>query len=246
LAEATLMVSGGDGPRPAVVETFSSDPPATASLSTASTSSLVGCGHAWPGHEIAIVDPATRTACPEGAVGEIWFAGPSVAEGYWNSPDETAATFHASLSDSGRGPFLRTGDLGCIINGELFITGRLKDLIIIHGRNFVPHDIEETVRTVHEAFRPNRGAALGCQIDGEERLVILQEIDRQTRRLDVRELARDVRQVIAERHQLQVADIVFLRNDSLPRTSSGKVRRFACKEQYLAGRLIEWKGKDPS
>jgi acyl-CoA synthetase (AMP-forming)/AMP-acid ligase II len=102
------------------------------------------------------------------------------------------------------------------------------------------------VRTVHEAFRPNRGAALGCHIDGEERLVILQEIDRQTRRLDVRELARDVRQVIAERHQLQVADIVFLRNDSLPRTSSGKVRRFACQEQYLAGRLIEWKGKDPS
>jgi acyl-CoA synthetase (AMP-forming)/AMP-acid ligase II len=244
LAEATLMVSGGDGPRPAALRSFPVESPSTSS--TASTSGLVGCGHAWPTHEITIVDPATRTACPEGAIGEIWFAGPSVAEGYWNRPEETAATFHASLSDSGRGPFLRTGDLGCIVDGELFVTGRLKDLIIIHGRNFIPHDIEETVRTVHEAFRPNRGAALGCHIDGEERLVILQEIDRQTRRLDVRELARDVRQLIAERHQLQVADIVFLRNDSLPRTSSGKVRRFACKDQYLAGRLIEWKGKDPS
>ncbi len=252
LAEATLMVSGGDGPRPAIVESFPSGSPVAASSSTVATSStlstrpLVGCGHAWSGHEIAIVDPATRTACPGGAVGEIWFAGPSVAEGYWNRPEDTAATFRAALSDSERGPFLRTGDLGCIVNGELFVTGRLKDLIIIHGRNFVPHDIEETVRTVHEAFRPNRGAALGCHIDGEERLVILQEIDRQTRRLDVGALARDMRQVITERHQLQVADIVFLRNDSLPRTSSGKVRRFECKEQYLAGRLIEWKAKVPS
>jgi acyl-CoA synthetase (AMP-forming)/AMP-acid ligase II len=253
LAEATLFVSGGEGPRPAVVQTFPLESTLPASSSTVSTPStnasaspLVGCGHARPPHEITIVEPTTRAICPEGAVGEIWFAGPSVGEGYWNSPEETAATFHAALSDSGRGPFLRTGDLGRMVDGELFVTGRLKDLIIIHGRNFVPHDIEETVRTVHEAFRPNRGAALGCQIDGEERLVILQEIDRQTRRLDVRELARDVRQVIAERHQLQVADVVFLRNDSLPRTSSGKVRRFACKEQYLTGRLIEWKSKAPS
>jgi acyl-CoA synthetase (AMP-forming)/AMP-acid ligase II len=132
-----------------------------------------------------------------------------------------------------------------MVDGELFVTGRLKDLIIIHGRNIFPHDVEETVRGVHEAFRPNRGAALGCQIDGEERLVILQEIDRQSRRLDVMELAREVRRAIAERHQLQAADVVFLRNSSLPRTSSGKVRRFACKEQYLEGRLIEWKGKGP-
>jgi acyl-CoA synthetase (AMP-forming)/AMP-acid ligase II len=246
LAEATLFVSGGNGPRPAVLRSFPVESPSTSStLSTASTSGLVGCGRAWPDHEIAIVDPATGTVCPDGAVGEIWFAGPSVAEGYWNDSEETTATFQAALSDSGRGPFLRTGDLGRMVDGELFVTGRLKDLIIIHGRNFVPHDIEETVRSVHEAFRPNRGAALGCQIDGEERLVILQEIDRQSRRLDIRELARNVRQVIAERHQLQVADVRFLRNDSLPRTSSGKVRRFECKEQYLAGRLIDWKGKDP-
>jgi acyl-CoA synthetase (AMP-forming)/AMP-acid ligase II len=205
------------------------------------TQLLVGCGRAWPGNEIAIVDPATAVELPAGTVGEIWVSGPSVTQGYWNRPEETRAAFGAHLAHSGRGPFLRTGDLGCLVEGELFVTGRLKDVIIIRGRNYYPEDIEATVRSVDAAFQlPNRGAALGCQGDAGERLVVLQEIDRRTRVADLGEWKNQIRRKVAECHELQVDDIVFVRNDSLPRTSSGKIRRRECRQLYLDGRLALW------
>jgi acyl-CoA synthetase (AMP-forming)/AMP-acid ligase II len=184
-----------------------------------------------------------RRVCAPGAVGEIWVRGPSVARGYWERPEDTKETFHAFLSDSRAGPYLRTGDLGFFSDGELFVSGRLKDLIVIRGQNHYPQDIEATVAEVHPAFRPNTGAAFGCLRDGEERLVIVQEIDRQSRKVEPDALARDIRRAVAERHQLQAYDVVFLRNGSLPRTTSGKIRRHECRERYEHGRLTPWKAK---
>lgn len=259
LAEASLFVAGGDKNALPVVRSFSrsaieyrpsasrEDPVAVAcdgaTGDAGAEQTLVGCGHAWTEHEILIVNPETRSRCPEGTVGEIWFRGSSVARGYWEREEETACAFGAVLSDSGDGPFLRTGDLGFFRDGELFISGRLKDLIVIRGRNHYPQDIEYTVASLHPAFRPNTGAACGCRRDGEERLVILQEIDRQSRRLDLDELTKQIRREVTERHQLHVHDVVFLRNGSLPKTTSGKVRRHECRVRYESGRLTLWKAR---
>ncbi|MBX3439554.1 MAG: fatty acyl-AMP ligase [Planctomycetaceae bacterium] len=258
LAEATLIVSGGDKQAAPVLRTFpaaelafrasdaiSPHAPETRPISTDvdGESVLVGCGHAWTDHEIVLVDPESCHESPEGAVGEIWFAGPSVAEGYWGRAAETRETFNAYLSESGRGPFLRTGDLGVIRDGELFICGRIKDLIVIRGRNHYPEDIEATVSRVHEAFPPSGSVALGCVIDGEERLVLLQEIDRRTRKLDLSELAREIRRRVAEQHQLQAHEILFLQKGALPKTTSGKVRRRDTQHRYLTGQLLQWAPK---
>ena len=177
-------------------------------------------------------------------IGEIWVAGPSVAKGYRNRSEETEDTFQALISGSNRGPFMRTGDLGFLSEGELFISGRLKELIIIRGRNYSPEDIEATIRSMHVAFRPNSGAAFSVERNGEERLVVLQEIDRSSRQIDVHTLTEEVRQRIAEEHQLQLMDIVFLRNGTIPKTTSGKIRRLACREMYESGQLTnQWKGR---
>jgi len=231
LAEATLFVSGGDKNAAPIIR------PATKSDGEAA---LVGCGHPWTTHELVIADPVTKTECSVNTVGEIWFRGPSVAAGYWRREQETAESFGASLADSGRGPFLRTGDLGFLDDGELFVTGRLKDLIVIRGQNHYPQDIEETVARQHAAFRPQTGAAFSGLIDDEERLIIVQEIDRRSRRLDLDRLRADVRRAIADGHQLQAHDIVFLRNGTIPKTTSGKVRRHECRQKYLSGQLSQW------
>ncbi|MGE4002147.1 MAG: fatty acyl-AMP ligase [Planctomycetaceae bacterium] len=264
LAEATLFVSGGDKRNAPIMSSFR-----TADLELKSNSLgeeefapdiagddagegardadqaqiLVGCGHAWTDHEIVIVAPDSGCECPAGAVGEIWVAGPSIAAGYWGRDQETADVFSAVLSDSGRGPFLRTGDLGIIIEGELFVCGRIKDLIVIRGQNHYPQDIEATVQSVHEAFLPNSGAAVSELRLGEERLILLQEIDRRSRQVDPAALARDVRRRVAERHQLQVHELVFLQKGSLPKTTSGKIRRREALERFRAGRLVPWKPK---
>lgn len=254
LAEATLFVSGGEKDVPPVVRSFpvhsmeyrSALDEAPRIRSSASdgmerpTQTLVGCGHPWTDHELVIANPETGCECPDGIVGEIWFRGLSVAQGYWKRAADTAAAFGARLSDSHRGPFLRTGDLGLLQNGELFVSGRLKDLIVIRGHNHYPQDIEDTVCRLHEAFRPHTGAAFGSPIDGEERLIVLQEIDRQSRQLDPEALKREIRGVVAEQHQLDVYDIVLLRSNTLPKTTSGKVRRHACRQRYLSRQLILW------
>jgi acyl-CoA synthetase (AMP-forming)/AMP-acid ligase II len=260
LAEATLFVSGGAKETPPMVRQFApheleyhassseayGSHPVGVDGSSARAQTLVGCGHAWTDHEIVIADPQTRRQLPDGAVGEIWFAGPSVAAGYWRLERETEETFAAHLSDTGRGPYLRTGDLGLLRDGELFITDRLKDLIVIRGRNHYPQDIEDTVGRVHESFRPHTGAAFGAVVQGEEQLVILQEIDRQSRRLDAAALRREVERVVSEEHQLQVHDVVFLRNGSLPRTTSGKIRRHECRDRYLRGQHTVWSSTAPT
>lgn len=257
LAEATLLVSGGrlsDEPT-----TYASDSaelehnrvvPARASSRNAHI--LVGCGSAIPGSRIVIVDPESRKLCAPAVIGEIWVAGPSVAAGYWNRSEETTHTFHAYLSDSDEGPFLRTGDLGFLHGGELFVTGRLKDLIIIDGRNVYPHDIEITAERSHSAIRPGCCAAFSIE-SPEERLIVAAELDRYHSRFrrsserspgnapmppdDINEVVRSIRRAVAEEHDVRAHSIVLLKPGSLPRTPSGKLQRHVCRSSFLDGTL---------
>jgi amino acid adenylation domain-containing protein len=196
---------------------------------------LVGSGHPWAQQRVAIADPETGAELPAGRVGEIWVQGPSVARGYWGREEETARTFGAFL-DSGDGPFLRTGDLGFAADGGLFVTGRLKDLIILRGRNHYPQDLERTAESSHPALRPGCGAAFPVDLDGEERLVIVHEVERR-RGLDVEEVAAAVRRAVAGEHEVQVHQVVLLRAGTIPKTSSGKIQRHACRAGFLAGSL---------
>src|SRR5690606_2466753 len=138
---------------------------------------LVGCGHALLGQEIAIVDPHTRTRCPADQIGEIWVKGPSVAQGYWHRGDDSETSFRAYLADTGEGHYLRTGDLGFFAEDDLYVTGRVKDVIIIRGRNHYPQDIELTVSECHEALRHDSGAVFAVEKNGREQLVIIHEVD---------------------------------------------------------------------
>jgi amino acid adenylation domain-containing protein len=209
---------------------------------------LVSCGPILPGQRVVIADPDNLLQSPPDHVGEIWLAGPSVAQGYWGRPQETEETFHARLADTGDGPFLRTGDTGFIRDGELFITGRLKDLIIIRGRNYYPQDIELTVERCHPELRPGCGAAFSIDAEGEELLVVVQEVQRR-RTASLNRLIGDIRQAIAEEHELQTHAVVLVQVGGVPKTSSGKVQRSSCREQFLEGSLnvvAEWRALAPS
>ncbi|MBV9708102.1 MAG: acyltransferase domain-containing protein, partial [Chloroflexi bacterium] len=165
-------------------------------------------------------------------------AGPSIAQGYWRRPEETAQTFQAYLADTGEGPFLRTGDMGFVLDGELFITGRLKDLIIIRGSNHYPQDIEQTAEQSHTALRPSCCAAFSIERDGEERLVVVQELERQSLvHLNLDEVMAAIRRAIAEEHELQVYAMVLIKTGTIAKTSSGKIQRHACRASFLAGSL---------
>jgi acyl-CoA synthetase (AMP-forming)/AMP-acid ligase II/acyl carrier protein len=209
--------------------------PVTADKANART--IVGCGQTFF-DKIAIVDPQTKTRCPSDRVGEIWIAGQSVAQGYWNRPEQTQETFQACLADGDRTQFLRTGDLGFFQNGELFITGRLKDVIIIRGRNHYPQDIELTVEKSHPALRSNCAAAFSVDINGSEQLVVACEIERTAlRKLDIDAVVGAIRKAVSQEHELQVHAIVLLKTASIPKTSSGKIQRQACKTGFLEGTL---------
>jgi acyl-CoA synthetase (AMP-forming)/AMP-acid ligase II len=246
LAEATLFVTGGAKAAPPVVRSVNAaaleEGRAVDAPAGPDARPLVGCGHAWLDQELRIVDPGARVSRPDGQVGEIWVRGPSVAAGYWNRPEETEQTFRARLAD-GAGPYLRTGDLGFVRDGELFVTGRTKDVLIIHGRNHYPQDIEATVQAAHPALRPGGGAAFEVVRDGQARLVVVQEIERRCRTLDVAKLIGDVREAVAGRHELQVYDVQLLEFGSIPKTSSGKVRRHGCRQGYERGELRRWRGR---
>lgn len=199
---------------------------------------LIGCGYAAVDSKILIVDPKSLTLCEPEQVGEIWIAGPCVAQGYWNKPEETKHTFQAYLADTNEGPFLRTGDLGFLKDGELFVTGRLKDLIIIRGRNYYPQDIELTVENSHTALNASSGAAFSVEKAGEERLVIVQEVQRTyLRHLDVDDVVGAIRQTVLEQHELSVDTVLLLKTGSIPKTSSGKIQRHACRDRFIANDL---------
>lgn len=240
LAEATLIVTGGYKQSPPVVRSFDAaalekHDVVTVERGSAGSRELVGSGGNLLDQNIVIADPETFEPCGESRVGEIWVSGPSVAQGYWKRDEESEHTFQARLSD-GRGPFLRTGDLGILHDGELFVTGRLKDLIIIHGVNYYPQDIELSVDRAHKDIKPGTGAAFAVGDGGEERLVVVQELNRR-RELDFTEIIAGIRKRIAADFELAVSAVVLLKTGSIPKTSSGKIQRHACQAGFLAGTL---------
>ncbi|WP_438043180.1 amino acid adenylation domain-containing protein [Sorangium sp. So ce128] len=248
LAEGTLIVSGGkagDGPimgasSAAALEQGRAE---EAAAGEAGARLLVGCGRSLPDQELVVVHPEALTACPAGHVGEIWLRGPSVAQGYWGRAEETKGTFRARLATGEPGEFLRTGDLGFLKNGELFVTGRRKDLIILRGRNHYPQDIELTVEQSHPAIRSGCSAAFAVEVDGEERLALALEIDvRKERDLRARLSACEaaigaIRERLAMEHDLQPHAVALLPPGSIPKTSSGKIQRHACRAAFLGGEL---------
>ncbi|MGD8862340.1 MAG: beta-ketoacyl synthase N-terminal-like domain-containing protein [Myxococcales bacterium] len=246
MAEATLIISGGAAEQTPVIRAYRSEvlergrAEMVASRADERVRPLVGCGAALPGEQIRIVDPDTREELSPGEVGEIWVQSPSVAAGYWERPEETAHTFDGRLADSGEGPFLRTGDLGFFDRGELFVAGRLKDLIIVRGRNHHPQDIERTVQSVHPALLPDAGAAFAELVPsdrgGGEALVVVQEVQR-NRVDDLDALLNDISRAIQAEHDIGPAEIVLIRKGSAWKTSSGKIRRRATKAALRAGEL---------
>ncbi|MFH0725768.1 MAG: aminotransferase class I/II-fold pyridoxal phosphate-dependent enzyme [Pseudomonadota bacterium] len=244
LAETTLIASGCDkSAEPkflqADAQALKAGRLALMAENSAYDLHLVGNGGTPPGHRIVIVDPEKLTLCKSDEIGEIWIAGPSVAKGYWGRPEDSEQTFRARLADKGEGPFLRTGDLGFIHDGQLFVTGRLKDLIIIRGLNHYPQDIERTVERSHEALRAGGfGAAFSVEVGDEERLVVVQEIERRyIKNLDATAVIGAIRQSVTREHEIQAYAVVLLKTAALPKTTSGKVKRQLCREQFIEGRL---------
>ncbi len=253
LAEATLIATGGSKTSTPVVQAvnvqaLAQDEVIQEDIDHPTAQTVVGCGHSLVGQQLVVVNPQTCQPCPSTKVGEIWLSGPGVAAGYWNQPEETARSFHAFLAN-GAGPFLRTGDLGFLQEGELFITGRLKDLIIVRGQNYYPDDIEQTITQSHPALRPGCGAAFSVQMEGEERLVHVQEVDNSIRQsrlngndglasdADLQDIFRAMRQAVARVYQLQLYGVVLIKSHSISKTSSGKIQRQATRAAFLAGEL---------
>ena len=238
LAESTLIVSGGLGASVPVVlsidkQALKQNKVVLSSEKTELQQTLVGCGGALLDQRVLIVDPDTCTRLPEDGVGEIWVSGPSVAQGYWNCEELTNQTFGACEEETSEGPFLRTGDLGFVHAGQLFVTGRLKDLIIIRGGNHYPHDVERTVRECRSKARLSCVAAFSVQVEGEERLVVVEEVQRGARRLDAAAAADHICRAVVEHHGVRPYAVVFVKPFSIPMTSSGKIRRIACREAFL-------------
>jgi nonribosomal peptide synthetase protein BlmVI len=250
LAEVTLIATGG----------FCSQVPVTLDVDRAALRegrvtpggdhTLISVGRPRAGRRVVIVDPETRRTREPGAVGEIWLAGPDVPLGYWRQPEATRETFRAYTADTGEGPFLRTGDLGVLYEDELYVTGRHKDVLIVDGRNHYPQDIEASAEAAHPWLRPGFSAAFPVERDGREQVVLVAEVLRpvRTRRPDseaakvptpsLGEIRRAVRTAVATDHDIPLADVHLVMPASVPKTSSGKIQRRACRAAYESGELV--------
>ncbi len=238
MAETTLFISGGAKTKPPVVKYVNAEALAEKRVVVApgKSKAVVSCGWSWLGDEIVIVDSESNAPSPEGRVGEIWVSSAGIGRGYWNQPKETESTFNAYLGV--QGPFLRTGDLGFLQDGELFITGRIKDVMILWGRYRYPQDIELTVERCHPALRAGCGAAFSIETEDDERLVIVQEVERNyLRKLNIEEVVGGIRQAVAQEHTVEVYAIALLKTGSIPKTTSGKIQRGACRSQFLEDTL---------
>jgi acyl-CoA synthetase (AMP-forming)/AMP-acid ligase II len=198
---------------------------------------LAGNGKPIGGMEVSIVDPDTARPCAEDTVGEIWLRGESVARGYWERPEESARTFGAALANTEEGPFLRTGDLGFVRGNDLYIAGRIKDVIIVDGANHYPQDIELTAEKSHPAIRPGCTAAFSVDGDVEERLVMVVEIEPGKEDTPRREVVGAVRRAVAAEHDLRVHDVALIKARTIHKTSSGKIQRHACRRGYTENTL---------
>ncbi len=245
MAEATVLATGrkrgaGARLRRVAAADLKAGVARTVADGTPESQEIVGCGAALPGTEFAIVDADTRQRLGENRVGEIWLRGPHVGRGYWNNPGATAETFGAELSGRPGVAWLRTGDLGLLDGeGELYVTGRAKDVIIIRGVNHYPQDIEVTVQAASRDLRPGYGAAFGApHKDGSERVVVVQEIAAGRRQaIDAAELTAAIREAIVEAHEVAVADVVLVMPGSVPRTTSGKIQRGLARQMWQDGRF---------
>jgi amino acid adenylation domain-containing protein len=242
LAEATLFVSGGPKETEPRVGSFKrtaleQNNVVLAPATEQDARSIVSCGEPANEQQIRIVNPATFAECTPGQVGEIWVAGASIAHGYWNKPGDSSEIFQARIDGSGEGPYLRTGDLGFTDDGQLFITGRLKDLIIIRGRNCYSEDIEHSVGRCDPTLRPGEGAAFSLEVAGEERLFVVHEVTKDIQADKLTEVVQNVRKVLSEEHDLQLYCAVLIKPGTILKTSSGKVRRQAVKSAFVKGKL---------
>ena len=245
MAEATLLIAGGRRGADHVTRVVSRSGlqahAVCAPVDEPDTQTLVGCGHALIGERIVIVDPDSCRRLPSGLVGEIWVNGPNVARCYWRNAEASKTNLNAQIAgEDDRANWLRTGDLGFLDEaGELFITGRIKDLVIIRGINHYPQDIEHTVQALHPALRQNCGAVFSVPDEqGEETLVIVQEIERTERnRIDPVEMTGLIREGVTDQHELFARHITLIRQGMLPKTTSGKIQRSLTRRLWLEGRL---------
>jgi len=248
LAEGTLIVSGGYVKNRPIIRTLDAKELSVGKAVEVRDSRFgksaryVSSGRKILSDErIAVVDPDSCVECPDRIVGEIWVKSPSNAKGYWNSPEATERTFHAKIAETEESPFMRTGDLGFIMDGELFVTGRIKDLIIVRGVNVYPQDIEMTVQRADQYLRPLGGAAFMVKDDTElpqEHLIVVQELERQFKG-DTAPIFTAIQKAVALEHEVPVKGIVLIKSGSIPKTSSGKIQHHACRNGFLDGSLSE-------
>lgn len=243
LAESTLIAAGGVGPAKPIVRPVCQDALARGQVISADGRSekrireFVACGSKLLGQSVAIVDPANCRPLADGQIGEIWISGSSVAREYWKRPEDTERTFCASIAGDNSRTFLRTGDLGFLEDGQLFVTGRLKDVIIIRGRNYYPQDIEETVWSAHPCLIADCCAAFSVERDGEEAIAVVQEVSRHSTPDEHDQAMAAIRAAVASEHEINVESIVLIRQASLPRTTSGKVQRSLTRTKFHDGEL---------
>ncbi len=235
LAESTLKVTGGfvhwvNVRCEALKENRAEIVPENADNSQ----SIISCGTTDMGGQVRIVEPETLCTLPPGRIGEIWVKGPAVANGYWNQPEISSHVFRAYTADTGEGPFLRTGDLGFLHDTELYVTGRIKDLIILDGVNIYPQDIEWTVQKAHRAVRPGCCAAFSIERDNREHVVVATELSPQIdSAVALDQIAAEIRHKVSQCHQIGLHDVILIKAGSIPKTSSGKIQRHAARIRYL-------------
>jgi fatty-acyl-CoA synthase len=255
IAEATLLIATIDASAEASVayfdrEQLSAGRAVRVAADAPNAVAQVSCGRIARSLSAVIVDPDTGSELPDGDVGEIWLQGDNVARGYWGQPDETRRAFgaqlHAPLAEGSHadgtsvgGRWLRTGDLGVYLDGELYVTGRIADLVTIAGRNHYPHDIEATVAEASPMVRRGYVTAFAVPAGSgaDHRLVVVAERAAGTSRADPQPAVEAIGNAVARRHGLPVSDVVFLPAGGIPRTTSGKLARRACRAQYLSGEL---------
>ncbi len=243
LAESTLFVSGGNKYHDPIFGCFDQTRLKQRRIQTLSnedlkSQKLVSCGQPLQDVQIQIVDPESKTICPPDQTGEIWVSSDSVAKGYWNWSREKSGQIFQAFTSCGQGPFLRTGDLGFFYQKELYLTGRIKNLIIINGKNYYSQDIERSAEQSHEALRAGFGAAFSVSDKGEKQLVIVMEVNRQyLRKLNGTEVAIEMFKSVLKEHFIKLTEVVLIKTGSIPKTSSGKIQNFKCREQYLSKEL---------
>lgn len=244
LAEATLFVSGTGCDEEPVIARVESD--ALRNHKVVYTNAqedsqlVVSSGKTDTVQDVVIVDPDSLRRCASNEVGEIWIAGGSVAQGYWKKPEQTKETFKAFTTNDKKGPYLRTGDLGFIDDGSLFVTGRLKDMVIVNGQNYYPQDIEFAVQEGHASLRRGYAAVFGIEQDGVEKVVVVQEVERtHIKKIDPKEVFENIRNTVSREFQIPVAAIVLIKPMTLPLTSSGKVQRRGTRKQFYDDSLAE-------